>query len=154
MAENNNKILVGKIVAFHGIRGDVRIQTYTARPDDFRKMRIISDKFEPEDFKFIRPVPNSDIIIAHIRGFDDRNSAEILRGTPLFVNRTDLPKTRDGEYYQADLIGFTIMRDNQNLGKIVCFQNFGAGDIIENENGDMFSFRGALVDFENKTVNI
>lgn len=152
MWDDKTKILVGKIVAFHGVRGDVRIQTYTTKPTDFQKMEIISDKFTPQDFKFIRPVPNSDVIIAHIRGFEDRNSAEILRGTQLFVNRDSLPPTKDGEYYQSDLIGFEIIRDGKSVGKITGFQNFGAGDIIENENGDMFAFRGANVDFENKIV--
>lgn len=154
MNNDNSKILIGKIVAFHGVRGDVRIQTYTTNPNDFRNMEIISDKFEPNDFKFIRSVPNSDVIIAHIRGFEDRTSAEILRGAQLFINRDTLPPTRDGEYYQSDLIGFTIIQNGQSVGKIDGFQNFGAGDIIENENGDMFSFRGADVDFENKTVTI
>ena len=46
------------------------------------------------------------------------------------------------------------MKDGQNLGKIVCFQNFGAGDIMELENGDMISFRGAGVDFERQIVNV
>lgn len=154
MNNDNSKILVGKIVAFHGVRGDVRIQTYTAKPTDFRNMKIISDKFGSNDFRFIRTVPNSDVIIAHINGFEDRTSAEILRGTQLFINRDTLPKTKDGEYYQSDLIGFTIVKNGQSVGKIDGFQNFGAGDIIENENGDMFSFRGADVDFEHKTVTL
>lgn len=154
MADDKNKILVGKIVAFHGVRGDVRIQTYTAKPTDFRDMKIISDKFESSDFKFIRPVPNSDVIIAHINGFEDRTSAENLRGVQLFVHRNTLPPIKDGEYYQSDLIGFEIVRNGKVLGKIDGFQNFGAGDIIENENGDMFSFRGADVDLKNKTVTI
>ena len=149
-----NKILVGKIVAMQGVRGDVRVQTYTTHPTDLRDMQIISDKFGTDDFKFIRPVINSNVIIAHIRGFEDRTHAEVLRGTELFINRDNLPDTNDGEYYQADLIGFTIIKNNKNMGKIVCFQNFGAGDIIENESGDMFSFIGANVDFKNKIVNI
>ena len=148
----NNKILVGKIVAMQGVRGDVRVQTYTARPIDLRDMQIISDKFGVDDFKFIRPVLNSDVIIAHIRGFEDRTHAEVLRGTELFINRDALPDVKDGEYYQSDLIGFTVIKNGKDVGKIVCFQNFGAGDIIENENGDMFSFIGADVDFENKIV--
>ena len=154
MNSDNSKILVGKIVAMQGVRGDVRIQTYTATPNDFRNLKIISDKFSTDDFKFVRPVPNSDVIIAHIRGFEDRTSAEILRGTELFIDRDSLPPTKDGEYYQSDLIGFTIMQNGKSVGKIAGFQNFGAGDIIENENGDMFSFRGANVDLENKTVMV
>ena len=46
------------------------------------------------------------------------------------------------------------MKGGQNMGKIVCFQNFGAGDIMELSNGDMISFRGAVVDFEKQIVNV
>lgn len=149
---NNTKILVGKIVAFQGVRGDVRIQAYTATPSDLRNMQIESSQFKPDDFRFIRALPNSNVIIAHIRGFEDRTSAEVLRGAELFVNRESLPKLKDGEYYQTDLIGFDVVRDGETVGKVDGFQNFGAGDIIELDNGEMVAFRGATVDFENKTI--
>ncbi len=149
---NNTKILVGKIVAFQGVRGDVRIQAYTATPSDLRNMQIESSQFKPEDFRFIRALPNSNVIIAHIRGFEDRTSAEVLRGAELFVNRESLSKLKDGEYYQTDLIGFDVVRDGETVGKVDGFQNFGAGDIIELDNGEMVAFRGATVDFENKTI--
>lgn len=149
---NDKKILVGKIVAFQGVRGDVRIQAYTATPSDLRDMQIESSQFKPDDFRFVRALPNSNVIIAHIRGFEDRTSAEVLRGTELFVNRESLPKLKDGEYYQTDLIGFSVVRDEKTIGKIDGFQNFGAGDIMELDNGEMVAFRGVTVDFENKTI--
>lgn len=149
---DNKKILVGKIVAFQGVRGDVRVQTYTEKPSDFQKFQVLSSAFNPDDFKFIRVVPNSNVIIAHIRGFEDRTSAEVLRGTELFIDRDALPATNPGEYYQADLIGFTVVQDGNPVGVISGFQNFGAGDIIETNDGNMYSFIGAEVDFENKTV--
>jgi 16S rRNA processing protein RimM len=152
--KNNTKILVGKIVAFQGVRGDVRIQTYTAAPSDFRDLKIISNKFAPEDFKFVRVLPNSSVIIAHINGFEDRTSAEVLRGTELFVERDDLPQTGANEYYQSDLIGFDVVRDGKKIGIVDCFQNYGAGDIIELDNGEMVSFRGATVDKEQKTITV
>ncbi|MBQ3784857.1 MAG: 16S rRNA processing protein RimM [Alphaproteobacteria bacterium] len=152
--KNNTKILVGKIVAFQGVRGDVRIQTYTAAPSDFRDLRIISNKFAPEDFKFVRVLPNSSVIIAHINGFEDRTSAEVLRGTELFVERDDLPQTGANEYYQTDLIGFDVVRDGKKIGIVDCFQNYGAGDIIQLDNGEMVSFIGAVVDFNTRTVAV
>ncbi|MCM1294331.1 MAG: ribosome maturation factor RimM [Muribaculaceae bacterium] len=152
---DSNKILVGKIVAPHGIRGDVRVQTYTAHPNDLQKLMILSDKFESSDFKFVRRLnPTSDVIIAHITGFDDRTSVEGLRGTELFISRNALPDVRDGEYYQADLIGFDVLRNGKKIGIIDCFQNFGAGDIIELDNGDMISFSDVIVDMANKQIKI
>ena len=149
---NDKKILVGKIVAFQGVRGDVRVQTYTAAPSDFRDLKIIGDRFSTDDFHFVRALPNSNVIIAHINGFEDRTSAEVLRGTELFVERDDLPQTGANEYYQTDLIGFDVVRDGKKIGIVDCFQNYGAGDIIQLDNGEMVSFIGAMVDLKNRTI--
>ncbi len=150
----NNKILVGKIVAPQGIRGEVRIQTYSDAPSDFKKFAVISDKFAPDDFKFVRTVPNSTVIIAKIRGVDDRNAAEMLRGTQLFIGRGDLPELKENEYYQTDLIGMSVNQRGNIIGRVSCVQNYGAGDILELENGDMVSFVGAKVDFDAGVIYI
>ena len=148
------QILVGKIVAPQGIRGEVRVNTYSDSPLDFQKFQVQSAKFASDDFKFVRAVPNSNVIIAKIRSVDDRNAAEALRGTELFVVRGALPELKADEYYQADLIGFDVVRDGTKIGIVSCFQNYGAGDIIELDNGDMVSFIGATVDPNTKTIYV
>ena len=150
-----SKILVGKIVAPQGIRGEFRVQTYTASPMDFQKFEILCDCCTPDAFHFVRRLnPTSDVIVAKIDGINDRTAAEGLRGTQLFITRDALPETSDGEYYQSDLIGFTVVRDNRELGRVACFQNYGAGDIIELDNGEMVSFAGAMVDMDARTITI
>ena len=154
MKNNGNLILVGKIVAPQGIRGDVRVQTYTESPKDFQEFRVQSSEFNTDAFRFIRTVPNSNVIIAHINGFDDRNAAETLRGTELFITRDSLPELKHNEYYQTDLIGFAVVRDGDKIGTVAGFQNFGAGDIIELDNGEYVSFIGADVDTKTKTIKV
>lgn len=148
------KILVGKIVAPQGIRGEVRVQSYAEKPADFQKFNVSSDRFADGDFKFVRHVPNSNVIIAKIRGVDNRNMAEELRGTELFIVRDALPDLDADEYYQADLIGFDVVRNGVKIGVVDCFQNYGAGDIIELDNGDMVSFVGARVDFDARRIDV
>lgn len=150
---DNNKILVGKIVAPQGLRGEFRVQTYSATETDFKKFHIESAKCNPEQFHFVR-VLKPNVIIAKIDGVNDRNAAENLRGTELFILRTDLPALKNGEYYQYDLIGFDVVRDGKKIGIVSGFQNFGAGDIIEMDNGGMVSFIGADVDIHNKTIKV
>jgi 16S rRNA processing protein RimM len=145
--ENTSKILVGEIVGAQGLRGEVRVQTFTQNPNDFAKLKVESEKFHQGELKLVRVLPNSTVIIAKVNGIDDRNAAEALRGTQLFINRDALPVLPDGEFYHADLIGMTV---EQN--KIVAVHNFGAGDILELDNGEMVSFSGAQVDFNNKKV--
>ena len=151
---DSKHILVGKIVAPQGIRGEVRVQTFTDTPVDFKKLKIKSVRFNDGDFKFVRTVPNSNVIIAKISGTDDRNAAETLRGTELFIERSALPDLKENEFYQADLIGFDVVRNGTKIGVVDCFQNYGAGDIIELDNGDMVSFIGADVDIQNKIIKV
>ena len=149
----NEKILVGKIVAPQGLRGEFRVQTFSQTPKDFQHFRVLSDKFTPEQFHFVRMLnPKSDVIIAKIDTVSNRNEAEILRGTELFVLRSDLPVLKPNEFYQCDLVGFSVIRNNYEIGKVSGFQNFGGGDIIELDNGEMVSFVGASVDVDNKTI--
>ncbi len=151
----NDKILVGKIVAPQGLRGEFRIQSFSNNPNDFRTFRIISDTFTPEQFHFVR-VQNqkSNMVIAKIDTVSDRTGAENLRGTELFIMRSDLPELKQNEFYQHDLIGFTVIQDGIKIGIVDGFQNFGGGDIIELNNGEMVSFVGALVDTKNKTITV
>ncbi len=153
MTDSKN-ILVGKIVAPQGIRGEVRVQTFSQNPSDFKTLRVFSNVFAIGDFKFVRTVPNSTVIIAKINGINDRNAAEALRGTELYIERNALPDLKENEYYQADLIGFDVVRNGQKIGIVDCFQNYGAGDIIELDNGDMVSFIGADVDISNKIIYV
>ncbi len=148
------QILIGKIVAPQGIRGEVRVQSFAETTGDFKKLKVFSASFTDADFKFVRAVPNSNVVIAKIRGVDDRNAAEMLRGTELYIMRDALPDLNKGEYYQADLIGFDVVRDGKKIGTVDCFQNFGAGDIIELDNGDMVAFYGANVDFDARIVYV
>lgn len=149
---DRKQILVGKIVAPQGIRGEVRVQTYTARATDLRDLSVHSLRFADGAFHFVRAVPHSTVIIARVDGVNNRNDAELLRGVDLFIYRDELPPSDDGEYYQADLIGMSVMRDGVKIGIVSGFQNFGAGDIIELDNGDMVSFVGATVDMKNNVI--
>lgn len=151
--EDNKKILIGKIVAPQGIRGEFRIQSFAEKPEDFKNFRIVCDKCESDRFHFVRAT-KQDVVIAKIDGIDDRNTVETLRGTKLFVLRDDLPNLKDGEYYQSDLIGFDVICDGKKIGIIEGFQNFGAGDIIELDNGEMVSFQNASVDLANKSIKV
>jgi 16S rRNA processing protein RimM len=148
MSKDSRKILVGKIVAPQGLRGEVRVQTYTGLASDFRDLEIKNLKM-----RFVRAAGRG-AIIAKVDGIDDRTSAESLRGTGLFIERSSLPPLPPGEYYQADLIGMRVSLNGLIAGKVDTVHNFGAGDILELESGEMISFQGADVDMESKIIYI
>lgn len=145
---DTSKILVGKIVAAQGLRGEVRVQTYTDTPSDIKDLKIENLKMT-----YVRSA-GRDIAIAKVEGINDRTSAESLRGTELFIERESLPQLPDGEYYQTDLIGMSVNLFGTMAGTVVTMHNFGAGDILELDSGEMLSFKGADVDMTNKVIYI
>jgi len=154
-----NQIIVGKIVAAQGLRGEVRVQTYTQNPADFATLKVKNEKLKDKEIKFVRTIPSSDVVIMKISGIDDRDAAESLRGTELFIDRGTLPALAPGEYYQTDLIGMKVIaplgglsRESATEGVVVAVQNYGAGDILELDNGEMVSFIGAKVDLEKREI--
>ena len=128
------RVLLGRVAGAHGIRGDVVVQTFTGEPANCAAYGPLSDAAGTRSFvlKVVRVTPKG--VIARIGGVTDRNGAEALAGTELYVARDRLPAVRDGEFYHADLIGLAaVTPDGASLGRVVAVQNFGAGDLIEIE---------------------
>lgn len=131
-SSSDRRILVGEITGAHGIRGDVLVRSYTATPDAIAGYGPLSDASGKKSYS-LRVVRVTDKgIVARVAGVEDRNGAEPLRGTKLYIERSKLPATGETEFYHADLIGLrAIAADGSALGKIVAVQNFGAGDLLE-----------------------
>jgi 16S rRNA processing protein RimM len=119
------KILVGVFGAAHGIRGEIRLKSYTAEPAAIGTYGALHDGSGARVFEMegLRPV-GKDMFVARVKGVADRNAAEALNGIELFVD--------EEEFYHADLIGLRVENGGGDLlGTIVALHNFGAGDILE-----------------------
>jgi 16S rRNA processing protein RimM len=129
---SGQRICVARLGAAHGIRGEVKLWSFTADP-----ARIADyGPFETADGRAIEIEalrPAKDFFVARLKGVADRTAAERLRNVELFVPRERLPAPADGEeFYHADLIGLAVVDPNgAELGSVVALHNFGAGDIIE-----------------------
>ncbi len=125
-------VCLGQIGAAHGVRGEVRLRSFTADP-----AAIVSyGPLETEDgriFEIESLRPAKDHFVATLAGIADRNAAERLANTKLYVPRDRLPASNEpDEYYHADLIGLAVVdRAGKPLGTVVAVHNFGAGDLIE-----------------------
>lgn len=130
--DSDQLLLVGQIGAAHGVRGEVRITTFTADPmavADYKKL-LLADGTPGPVLLSVRPAKGA--VVARIKGSDDRNGAERLRGLKLFISRTDLPPPDEDEFYLADLIGLAVeSQAGDLLGTIKAVQDFGAGDLLE-----------------------
>lgn len=125
-------VCLGEIVAAHGIKGHVKIKTYTANPVDIGAYGVIKDaKGKEYVLSNVRiATPNS--AIAFVKGVTDRNQAETLRGIELFVERAQLPQPTDDEYYHEDLIDLTVQDEHGKIyGTVLGVQDFGAGEFFD-----------------------
>jgi 16S rRNA processing protein RimM len=126
-------VLLGRISGAHGLKGEVKIAAFTAEPEDIAAYGPLTSADGARIFKIasLRSA-GSGAVIARLQGIQDRNAAEELRGTELYVTRASLPPAEDGEYYHSDLIGLTaVSPDGETLGEVIAVQNFGAGDLLE-----------------------
>ncbi len=131
------RILVGVIAGAHGVRGQVRIRSYTADPADVAAYGPVTDELGSRRFGLSVTGAIKGGVIARIDGVADRTAAEALRGLKLFVARAALPQPADGEFYHADLIGLAAeLADGVRYGRVADVQNWGAGDVLEIERPD------------------
>jgi 16S rRNA processing protein RimM len=126
------RVCLGQIGAPHGVRGEVRLRSFTADPDAIGAYGPL----ETEDGQVVQIESlrrAKDHFVARLAGVADRDAAERLTNVKLYVLRERLPAPDHAdEFYHADLIGLAVVnREGSKLGTVVAVHNFGAGDLIE-----------------------
>ena len=128
----DSRICVGVIVGAHGVRGLVRVKSFTEKPADIAAYGPLGDA--DGACQYVLDVTGSakGVLLARIDGIADRNAAEAMKGRELFINRDALPQADEEEFYHADLIGLpAVLSDGSAFGTIRALHEFGAGDMIE-----------------------
>lgn len=125
-------VCVARIGAAHGVRGAVKLWTFTEDPFAVRRYGPLSTKDGRRQFEIAQVREAKDHLVATFKGVVTRDEAERLNGIELYVARDKLPATDEDEYYHTDLIGLAaVTADGDALGRVLAIHNFGAGDIIE-----------------------
>jgi 16S rRNA processing protein RimM len=126
-----NPVLLATIGGAHGIRGEVRVRSFTEDPEEIGAYGPLFDgKGRRLTVKSARAQKN--VVVVRFAEVSDRNAAEALNGTELFVDRSVLPAEGEDEFYLADLVGLVARTTGGSvIGEIVAFHDFGAGDILE-----------------------
>jgi 16S rRNA processing protein RimM len=126
------QVCVARIGAAHGVRGQVKLWTFTEDPFAITRYGPLSTKDGTRRFEVAHVREGKGHLVATLKGVTTRNEAERLNGLELYVARERLPATGDDEYYHADLIGLAaVTTAGEPLGRVIAIHNFGAGDIIE-----------------------
>ena len=134
MPKPENPVQMAVIGAPHGIKGELRVKPYTGDPlalGDYGP--LFASDGRQFDIADIRPAKN--VVVVRFRQVTGRNAAEALNGVALYVDRAQLPDDLDeDEFYHADLIGLAVRGDdNEMLGRIIAFHDFGGGALMEIE---------------------
>jgi len=132
-SDPQGRVCLGRISGANGVRGAVSIQTYTDVPEDIATYGALFSEDGAQSFKLKVQRERKSGVVARISGVDSREAAEALKGTLLYVNRTELPEPEDeDEFYRADLVGMrAVDLDGAPLGKVIAVDNYGAGDVLE-----------------------
>jgi 16S rRNA processing protein RimM len=144
------RICVGQILGAHGVRGLVKLASFTEDPDAIAQYGDLTDEAGARTFPVELVGSNKGHWIARIDKVNDRDAAQALAGTRLYVDRAALPPPDDDEFYHADLIGLRAeLADGTVLGTVAAMHNFGAGDIVELA---LPSGKRPLLPFDRETV--
>lgn len=129
----DKKVCLGKIVGVHGIRGEVKVKSYTAVDKNIAAYGALTNKDATQTFSIKVTGHSKDLLRVQIQGVTDRTKAETLIGTELYAERGVLPELKNEDvFYETDLVGLKVLDEEKNeVAKVIGFYNFGAGDILE-----------------------
>ena len=129
----SNMVCVGQIVGVHGVRGLVKLKSFTEDPAAIAGYNPLMDQTGTRSFVVELQSAMKDYWLAKVQGVNDRTAAEALRGVQFHVDRDRLPATEDeDEFYHADLIGLPVVRpDGDKIGTVIALHDFGGGDMLE-----------------------
>lgn len=132
------RICVGKVVGAHGVRGQVKLKSFTLDPADVVAYGPLFDETGARRFKVaLSGVPKDGVFVARLDGVADRDAAEALKGLTLYALRSALPAPEEEEFYYADLVGLRAETDDGELfGEVTAVHDFGAGDVLELRKAD------------------
>lgn len=158
-----NPVLLAIIGAAQGLKGEVRVKSYTQTPEGFAGYGPLFDA-SGRKFEVISTRASKEVVVTRFRGLIDRNAAEALTGTELFVEREllNIVAADEDEFMHADLIGMLVVdSEGQAYGHVMSVLNFGAGDILDVSKGQGQSLaipftKAAVpqVDMTTKTITI
>ncbi|HWD59596.1 MAG TPA: ribosome maturation factor RimM [Stellaceae bacterium] len=130
----NARVCMAIVGAPHGVRGAVRIKSFTDIPEAVANYGALEDESGARRFtlRVTGAAKGDGMVIGQLSGVVDRDAAEALRGLRLYAPRAALPAPAEDEFYYADLVGLAaLLEDGSRLGEVVAVHDFGAGDVIE-----------------------
>ena len=125
------KILMGKIVNVVGLKGELKVYSYTDRNERFEELETIWLDNKQYNIQNVRY--QNKVVIIKLEGINDRNQAELQRNKKVYIEETDLQELPEDTYYVRDLIGMEVVTETDKLGEIT--------DVIQNAAQDLYEVK-------------
>lgn len=164
MADSRDELLsIGRIRTSHGVRGYLRIESYSGETEHFRHLKRVRLRNGPRQATYnVQDVrASSGHLLLKLEGLDSPEEARGLNGWEIVVHRRNAAPLGEDEYYLNDLCGCDAVKEGRRLGKVFAVCEGGGGDMLEIEvpSGKRFlvpfhrEFVGA-VDVERRMIEI
>ena len=129
---SSDLILVGRVAGAFGVRGEVRITSFTAEASALLDYRDLKREDGAPALTLTSGRPAKGGLVVRAKEVETREQAEALRGLRLYIPRQALPEPEEDEFYVTDLIGLAVETpDGEPLGRVKDVRDFGAGDLLE-----------------------
>ena len=131
--KDDKKIFLGKISGVHGIKGWLKIQSFSSPPENILNYSewIINNQGEEDFYSIEKGRKQNNKIVVKLEKIDDRNTAESLINSKIQILRSDLPKLPNDNYYWSDLVGLSVLNSEEKvIGKIESLIETGANDVM------------------------
>lgn len=131
--ETESNVIIGKITGVYGIKGWVKVLSYTRPKQNIQQYPnwLLLHDGEQIEIAVMECKSHGKGIIAKLDGIEDRDDAIKLQQADITIHRSELPELADGEYYWHDLMGLSVIdQNNVNLGKVIDIVETGANDVF------------------------
>ena len=122
-----SELTIGKVLKPHGLKGDVKIETFSSNPARFSTLKKL--KLDGVEYEVRKLTLDGVFGTLGLKGVDDMDAAERLRGKMISVSRADLPRLEAGSYYIADLLGIDVFVAGDRIGELVDVLQYGSADV-------------------------
>lgn len=130
-------LVVGRIRRAHGLKGEMIMDVLTDFPERITRGKhvYVGETHNPQQISSVRPHDN--LLLISFKGIDNKDDLDRYRNLMVFIKTEGLPELPEDEYYHHDLIGLTVIDEQQEvLGTLVEIMETGANDVyvIEDSN--------------------
>ena len=145
-------VLLGAVTGVRGLRGEIRIKSFTADPQDLTAYGPLWNETGTEKYRVKIIGQAKGLLTARIKGIGDRTAAEALKGLKLHIERSALPAPQEDEFYYTDLVGLkAVTLGGEDLGTVSAAEDYGAGDVLEITGGP---YKGLVIPFTKAVVPV